>query len=289
MYARAMHQRKPIPSEHNAKALFAPKRERVYFEHGGELRFRETQDFDAVNAWWCAELCLLCYVPEEQIVREHLQRAGFSDVEVFDRGGTHAILADDLLAFRGTAGRKDWLADLDAWLTREGSARVHRGFQGTLDPAWDAVRECVGDRAVHLTGHSMGGALATLAASRLGHAQTVTTFGAPRPGDSEFAAQVPCPVFRVVNNNDMVARLPLSMTYRHVGDLKFFDAKGELSQDPALWERLKSRVQGHQQQFRDNLSLWRTGRFDSVAYNPLIDHSPLHYALHAWNHLVAEQ
>ncbi len=60
MYARAMHQRKPMPSEHNAKALFAPKRERVYFEHGGELRFRETQDFDAVNAWWCAELCLLC-------------------------------------------------------------------------------------------------------------------------------------------------------------------------------------------------------------------------------------
>jgi hypothetical protein len=280
---------KPIPAEHNAKVLFAPKRDRDYFVHGDRFPFRAGDRFDAVNAWWAAELCLLCYVPEEEIVREHLARAGLADVEVFDRGGTHAILADGWLAFRGTAGRKDWLADFDAWLTKDGSGRVHRGFRATLDHAWDAVRERVGDREVHLAGHSMGGALATLAAKRLPGAQTVTTFGAPRPGDQEFASSIPCPVFRVVNNNDMVARLPLSMTYRHAGELKYFDAKGELHEDPALWDRLKSRVQGHQQQFHDNLKLWRTGRFNSVAYNPLIDHSPLHYALHTWNHLVAQE
>ena len=277
----------PIPSEHNARVLFAPKRERHYFEHCDRFPFRGGEGFDAVNAWWCAELSLLCYVPEAELVREHLDRAGFADVEVFDREGTHAILADNLLAFRGTAGRKDWLADLDAWLTRDESGRVHRGFRATLDHAWDAVRERVGDREVHLAGHSMGGSLATLAARRLPGAKTVTTLGAPRPGDAAFAESIPCPVFRVVNNNDMVTRLPLSMTYRHVGDLKYYDAKGALSEDPALWDRIKSRVQGHQQQFRDNLKLWRTGRFDSVAYNPLIDHSPLHYALHAWNHMVA--
>ncbi|MBL4770641.1 MAG: lipase family protein [Planctomycetes bacterium] len=219
-----MFQSKPIPAEHNAKALFAPKRERVYFEHGGEFPFQGRLQFDAVDAWWCAELCLLCYVPEQDLVREHLQAAGFKDIEVFERGGTHAILADNLLAFRGTAGLKDWLADFDAWLTKEGSGRVHRGFQSTLDLAWDEVRERVGDRAIHLTGHSMGGSLATLAAIRLPGARTVTTFGAPRPGNAEFAASVLCPVFRVVNNNDMVARLPLSLTYRHVGEVKYFDA-----------------------------------------------------------------
>ncbi|MDF1838061.1 MAG: lipase family protein [Planctomycetota bacterium] len=284
-----MCQPKPIPAEHNAKALFAPKRDRVYFEHGARFPFRGGTAFDGVNTWWAAELCLLCYVPEAHWVREHLARAGFQDVEVFERDGTHAIWADGLLAFRGTAGRKDWLADLDAWLTKDGSGRVHRGFQTTLDHAWDAVQERVGASEVHLSGHSMGGALATLAAKRLPGARTVTTFGAPRPGNQEFADSIPCPVFRVVNNNDMVARLPLSMSYRHVGDLKYFDARGGLHEDPALWDRLKSRFQGHQQQFRDNWALWRTKRFDSVAYNPLIDHSPLHYALHAWNHVIDSQ
>lgn len=277
----------PIPSEHNAKVLFAPKRERVYFKHGDRYPFRGDGAFHAVDAWWSAELSLLCYVPEAELVREHLKRAGFQDVQVFDRGGTHAILADRLLAFRGTAGRKDWLADLDAWLAKDSEGRVHRGFRSTLEHAWDEVSRCVGDREVHLSGHSMGGALATLAAKRLPGARTVYTFGAPRPGNQDFATSIPCAVFRVVNNNDMVARLPLSMTYRHVGELKYFDAKGKLHEDPALWDRLKSRVQGHQQQFRDNLKLWRTGRFDSVAYNPVIDHSPLHYALHTWNHLVS--
>ena len=130
--------------------------------------------------------------------------------------------------------------------------------------------------------------MATLTAVRLPAARTVTIFDAPRPGNTEFAASVPCPVFRVVNNNDMVARLPLSLTYRHVGEVKYFDAQGLLHEDPALWERLKSRVQGHQQPFRDNMQLWRTGRFDSVAYNPVIGHSPMHYAMHCWSHLVAQ-
>lgn len=67
-----------------------------------------------------------------------------------------------------------------------------------------------------LTGHSLGGALATLAAYRLREqnssiSYSVYTFGAPRVGDSAFASRYKdyeIPHFRIENKNDIVPHLP---------------------------------------------------------------------------------
>ncbi len=56
-----------------------------------------------------------------------------------------------------------------------------------------------GSRRVWFTGHSLGGALATLAAGRYERAPEVYTFGAPRVGDGEHVKSLDTPVYRFVN------------------------------------------------------------------------------------------
>lgn len=67
-----------------------------------------------------------------------------------------------------------------------------------------------GSRVV-LTGHSMGGALATMMASWLGIAgyiPSIITFGQPRVGDKSFLTFVRPPWLRVINDSDLVTTIP---------------------------------------------------------------------------------
>ena len=67
--------------------------------------------------------------------------------------------------------------------------KVHLGFMGLFEEIWPKVKDCVetrmkqSERTLWLTGHSLGGALATLAAFRLSELNVpiagVYTFGAP--------------------------------------------------------------------------------------------------------------
>ena len=81
-----------------------------------------------------------------------------------------------LLAFRGTEAdnNNDKAVDVEIDRTAEAGALVHSGFKRYLDAVWPQVTQCVaGYRANHpdqnicITGHSLGGALATLAFTRL--------------------------------------------------------------------------------------------------------------------------
>lgn len=82
---------------------------------------------------------------------------------------------------------------------------------------------------IYCTGHSMGGALACLAAYEISSLDfqtvpkpkiSVYTFGSPRVGNIPFAEdydkQVPA-TWRVSNENDLVTRIPSLLGYRHVG------------------------------------------------------------------------
>lgn len=81
------------------------------------------------------------------------------------------------------------------------------------------------DWEIFFTGHSLGGALATLAAADVaarhpaGRPPVLYSFGQPKVGDAAFGAAVdellPA-AFRVVNDVDVVARAPAG-SYRHVG------------------------------------------------------------------------
>ena len=141
----------------------------------------------------------------------------------FNKDGTQAILVSNgsmlVLAFRGTEPDrvKDIKADLNAFQEDcNTTGRVHKGFSD----AYEAVSQQVVDelskpehaeQALYITGHSLGGAIATLATKRLnhsgGHAASYT-FGSPRVGNEEWVSGIKTPVYRIVNSADIVPMLP---------------------------------------------------------------------------------
>jgi hypothetical protein len=176
-----------------------------------------------------------------------------------------------ILAFRGSQEKKDWHTNFKFKLknfafhqsmepldedTTPPIGMVHSGFQS----AWNTVEAQViqhirlwnADRSTPLplfiTGHSLGGALATVAAASLVkrqqlNIQGVYTFGQPRVGDLVFVSDVgqalKGKVFRFVNNNDIVPHVPLPYSlwnplriYVHLGQLLYFNTRGQLTLQP---------------------------------------------------------
>jgi hypothetical protein len=149
--------------------------------------------------------------------------------------------ADDaVIAFRGTADLRNWLTDLQCDLRpwRSAHARVHHGFLAAWRSIRDETIQTVEDlgpkRRLWLTGHSLGGALAMLAAlelksvaSNAANLAGCYTFGQPRVGNADFRdwfnAVLRDKTFRVVHSDDIVARVPwLLGSYHHAGHEIFF-------------------------------------------------------------------
>jgi len=100
---------------------------------------------------------------------------------------------------------------------------VHTGFLGEIDKLWinilKDINQHVKDIPIWVTGHSLGGAMATLAGMRHSF-EEVITFGEPRVGfhlDKAFKSKHHT---RYVNGDDPVTKLPpeLLFGYDHHGD-----------------------------------------------------------------------
>lgn len=163
----------------------------------------------------------------------------FASADQVTRGFVGAGHSALVLAFRGTDRPQDWIANLNYAQLEGYGGRVHRGFAQALESVWEALFCLVRTlrdkkQTVWITGHSLGGALATLAAQRLEATcgpVRVYTFGQPRVGDPAFAEAFRPALFRIVNYRDIVATLPLPgpfHRYRHVGRLLWLDGKGRL-------------------------------------------------------------
>ncbi len=142
-----------------------------------------------------------------------------------------------IVAIRGTKSLVDWLADLDAlavpYLAVADAGFVHMGFQLVYEHIRRHVAEllingCPGVKRVLVTGHSLGGAVATLCAFDigknlpLGAVPELYTFAAPRSGApptliEQFNAFIPI-CHRVVNFMDVVPHVPLPPLFEHVGE-----------------------------------------------------------------------
>jgi hypothetical protein len=130
--------------------------------------------------------------------------------------------------------------------------RVHLGFAEAVQRVWPDVRRLLGPPShsapVWITGHSLGGAMATLASVRLaseGYAvRAVYTYGSPGTGDQFFHDSYSLPNYRFVNDNDLVPHLPFRWCYEHVGRLALLDAEGEFTEEPAAWEDKKRALSG---------------------------------------------
>ncbi|MFD5461869.1 lipase family protein [Kitasatospora sp. NPDC127059] len=154
-----------------------------------------------------------------------------------------------VVAFRGTEPKelRDWLTDSTTppWPGPGGTGYVHYGFAEALESVFPDVRKAVtelrtGDQTVWFTGHSLGGALAMLAAARLAleeprlTADGVYTFGQPRTCDRLLTAAYDKALkgrsHRFVNNNDVVAQLPPEPAFTHIEALHFIDSSGTVQQ-----------------------------------------------------------
>lgn len=184
------------------------------------------------------------YYPEAEAKAKFRAELGL-EARLFSVGNTQAYVAanDDhiVVAFRGTEaptsleGVKDWLLTdaVDLLIVPEGrlgtdlaaagvGARFHQGFVNAIAAIWDPVYKAVdqemkaAERPLWVTGHSLGGALALLAAwlflRRMVPVHQIYTFGGPMIGndlaltafDREFAGKI----FRYVNVPDPVPKLP---------------------------------------------------------------------------------
>ncbi|MCC3375470.1 lipase family protein [Cohnella sp. REN36] len=133
--------------------------------------------------------------------------------------------ADDaIVAFRGTSSTSDWVSDAMATQARFKCVRdgglVHFGFNGIYESMRDevlaAVRKISASKRLYITGHSLGGALATLCALDVSantrfRAPNVYTFGSPRVGDASFAGSYGARIgagYRINNPYDAVTHIP---------------------------------------------------------------------------------
>jgi triacylglycerol lipase len=214
--------------------LLRPGNAATFFDRRPLPRFDPTlSSYDRENAWWLAELSRLVYrhdsAESEPLTPSRgvfLQKVGLREVRFFDGGnkGTQAILVHSekpqfaVLVFRGTEqAASDFAADLADLSVRPDDEviDVHTGFREQLEAVWDEIEEELTKLACPLfyTGHSLGAALATLAAAKR-PPQAVYAFGCPLVGNAAFARSVArLGLHRVVDGSDIVTML-LAATIR---------------------------------------------------------------------------
>ncbi|ADE13994.1 lipase class 3 [Nitrosococcus halophilus Nc 4] len=224
-------------------------------------------------------------------------------IDVFKGDSFTGFIASDdrivVLSFRGTQINIKSSHDLETsalnWLTNLNYAqivydklgyRVHKGFDNELDSIYSQLPEMVrdhggGSKQLFITGHSAGGALATIAARRLKEANEIPVtaahvFSSPRVGDRNFSRSYPLPIFRFERRDDLIPHVPFSpavakilgtvfldrildffpnlgayqtknIEYIHVGKLFFVDWNDELFYTEKLegyWGRIMESVLG---------------------------------------------
>jgi triacylglycerol lipase len=199
---------------------------------------------DPRNARYLALACDFAYLDEAAAAPLFLEKLGLQaklisvdNTQVYVAEGDKAIV----VAFRGSQapnsldGLKDWLLTNanDLLILPEGrigtdfvaagvGARFHRGFLEALAEIWDLLFAAVDaamkskERPLWVTGHSLGGALALLAAWRLQRSfmpvHQVYTFGSPMIGNAvaaeAFQSEFADKIFRYVDEEDLVPLLP---------------------------------------------------------------------------------
>ncbi len=226
--------------------------------YNSKLRSPIEEKAPLVQSLLFAELASASYFDEEHATQLVLEM-GFTGLRFFDRDGAQAYMfwndVDCVVACRGTEPNEwnDIKADADAVSVVTGAlGRVHRGFNQEVDDLWPMLEDALVEnrKTLWFTGHSLGGAMATICAGRCylseieSMPQALFTYGSPRVGDKRFVNFVELNHKRWVNNNDIVTRVPPAwMGYRHAGQEMYLNRNGQLQQLKG-WKKNLDRVRG---------------------------------------------
>jgi hypothetical protein len=191
------------------------------------------RDFSVDDAFWAMWFAERAMFPDDPRIKAELEALGFTRYQLVkaDAEGMQAYVAARadvvIVAFSGSKELIDWIGDFN-FPQYDGAeyglpGRVHRGFANALEASWSALQTLITasvdrQQPVWVTGHSLGGAEATMTAVRLSRQGLpmgpLYTFGAPRAGNGDFARaadmELGRAIYRVVNETDLVPRLPPS-------------------------------------------------------------------------------
>lgn len=269
-----------IPYSASSEDLFHPADNHPFFPTG----------MPDSKAALCAEMSRLAYCPFERdaAAREKLNKSltsiGFRspDANHFAVDRAKGFLATSggvsVLTFRGTEASNpcDLWTDFDfepnAW---KGGGIVHEGFGRAILQVWPRIEPVL--RATRgeilFAGHSLGAALATLAAS-LFQPAGLYTIGSPRVGDAEFTRTLAgVKAERYVDCCDIVCQVPLKeMGFEHYGEFFYIDQRGRVTPNPD--DATVKRDQWSARWRYAGKYMWR---WSAVRFRRLADHAPINY------------
>lgn len=222
-------------------------------------------EYDTTKAMWLVSAAALVYRQAgdcEQVVKTvwNMPTFQFFDIEETD---TQAFgMANDdfiIVTFRGTESKRDWETNNDFAQVNLNErscfrdVKVHRGFNAALLSALPTIEEWVlgpagkgasPNKPLYISGHSLGGALATLCYAHFALRESpiivngVVTVGQPRVGNPAFVEAMdehgPAVLQRIFNTNDIVPTVPPTrLGFRHYGTRIFFTRDGKLVRRPS--------------------------------------------------------
>jgi triacylglycerol lipase len=276
----------------------------VPFERARDFAFRsDAKTHSRVNAWWLAEASWLSYWHDkEAIARVYRDQTGL-DCELVEVKGAECTIAHGprfaVVAFRGTQP-DDWSDLLDdacfaavAW----DAGHVHQGFARRLEHITSDLERVLARLPatcrLWFTGHSLGAAVATLAAFRhRSRTDGIYTFGSPLVGNatfsSTFAEARDMTSARYVNDHDLVTRVPPELfggvhgLYSHVDHGRWISHDGQIGTARPMTTHFVQDVFGRTNAALDLVRLHQRA-LGSALPDALSDHTPLYYVLHCWN------
>ncbi|HEY9599820.1 MAG TPA: hypothetical protein V6D33_19335 [Cyanophyceae cyanobacterium] len=314
------------PPPATPKYIFPPHQPNdnyIYFENCENHPFlANTEKFQMVNAWWLADATLAAYLETLDSCKKAFSATGL-EVEQITQKNTQCYIAYNpsfvIITFRGTRlnNLQNLLNDIQLSLNCslidfEDNGCVHQGFKNGLIAVWDELylrlKELCEEnpqRTFWFTGHSRGGAIATLAAQKTVKTNSsidvrgVYTFGSLCLGDQQFKNSylLAQRTYRFVNNNDLISRLLSIGIYPHaklgvakyyyVGNLKYIASNHQIFEDSNFCDRLADNFEGS---FKHLYEITKHFNFNlnwedlEIPLAPLSNHAPIYYAIHIWNY-----
>lgn len=247
----------------------------------------------------CAEFSRLAYTNDNIVTRGGLTNIGFSEIKWLSVSNNQALIAWNseeklgIISFRGTEPDQvgDIAADLGISLIPHPDptkGKIHEGFYQAFYCLQHEIETWMSEIEQNnskidkwlITGHSLGAAMATIAASVLHFSKGskhLINFGSPRVGNVDFIQAINSVEHRrYVNCCDVICRIPPTINgmgnYGHLPNEYYIGQKGVITHNPAPTQIAQDQQQARLDYFTDYA--WRK---DCLMVRDMADHSPINY------------